>query len=119
MAAYCVLAGIDYIVDECPMAAGNRHLGHKEILNQMEARSPGAKADFYFNFLRSGAAHFRSDDADGDHAGDGDAGGDGGLGTCERCGAPASGEVCAFCRLLERAGGAQPVTLGPRRGGGT
>ena len=33
MAAYCVLAGIDYIVEECPMAAGNRHLGYKEALN--------------------------------------------------------------------------------------
>ena len=32
-AAYCVLRGIDYIVDECPMAAGNRHLGYKEALN--------------------------------------------------------------------------------------
>jgi len=108
MAAYCVLAGIDYIVDECPMAAGNRHLGHKAILNQMEAQSPGAKADFYFNFLRSGAEHFRAEDHD-----------DGSIGTCERCGAPASGEVCAFCRLLERAGGTlpepQPVELTARR----
>ncbi len=25
MAAYCVLRGIDYIVEECPMAVGNRH----------------------------------------------------------------------------------------------
>ena len=30
MAAYCVLRGIDYIVEECPMAAGNRHLGYKD-----------------------------------------------------------------------------------------
>ena len=40
-AAYCVVRGIDYIVDECPMAAGNRHLGYKEALNAIEARSPG------------------------------------------------------------------------------
>jgi uncharacterized protein (TIGR00269 family) len=107
MAAYCILRGIDYIVDECPMAAGNRHLGYKEILNDLEARSPGAKADFYFNFLRSGAQHFTMSDA-GDAAG---------LGHCERCGAPASGAVCAFCRLVERAGGSQPVELlSTRRG---
>jgi hypothetical protein len=38
------------------------------------------------------------------------------LGLCERCGSPSSNEVCAFCRLVERAGGhAQPVALGPRR----
>src|SRR5919204_4241494 len=42
-AAYCVLRGIDYQVEECPMAAGNRHLGYKEALNAVEARSPGTK----------------------------------------------------------------------------
>jgi tRNA-5-methyluridine54 2-sulfurtransferase len=51
MAAYCVLRGIDYIVEECPMAAGNRHLGYKEALNAVEATSPGTKHDFYFGFL--------------------------------------------------------------------
>ena len=105
MAAYCVLSEIDYIVDECPMAAGNRHLGYKEVLNDLEARSPGAKADFYFNFLRSAAGHFNAEDADSSGA----------LRECERCGAPSSGEVCAFCRLVERAGGSQPVTLSPTR----
>ncbi len=50
-AAYCVLQGIDYIVDECPMSVGNRHLGYKEALNEIEARSPGSKAAFYFGFL--------------------------------------------------------------------
>ena len=51
MAAYCVLTGIDYIVEECPMAAGNKHLGYKEALNAIEEQSPGAKAAFYFGFL--------------------------------------------------------------------
>ena len=50
-AAYCVLKRIDYIVDECPMAAGNRHLRYKETLNDIEERAPGAKAAFYFQFL--------------------------------------------------------------------
>ena len=44
LAAYCVLTDIDYIIEECPMAAGNRHLGYKELLNQIEERSPGTKA---------------------------------------------------------------------------
>ena len=44
MAAYCVLRGIDYIVEECPMAAGNRHLGYKDALNAIEATSPGLQA---------------------------------------------------------------------------
>ena len=37
-AAWCVVRGIDYLVDECPMAAGNKHLGYKATLNAIEAR---------------------------------------------------------------------------------
>ena len=51
MAAYCVLERIDYQVEECPMAEGNRHIGYKETLNDLEARSPGSKAAFLFGFL--------------------------------------------------------------------
>src|SRR5437764_15096812 len=57
-AAYCVLAGIDYIVEECPMAAGNKHLGYKEALNAIEAQSPGSKHDFYFGFLKRASYRF-------------------------------------------------------------
>jgi len=92
-AAYCVLKGIDYIVDECPMAAGNRHLRYKETLNEIEERTPGAKAAFYFQFLdqmlpvlEDVAAAEREQ-----------------VGTCTRCGAPSSADVCAFCKLVERA----------------
>ena len=38
MAAYCVVSGIDYLVEECPMAAGNRHLAYKEALTDIETR---------------------------------------------------------------------------------
>jgi tRNA-5-methyluridine54 2-sulfurtransferase len=103
MAAYCVVRGIDYIVDECPMADGNRHLHYKDALNAVEARSPGAKFDFYHRYLSHAAAAFRIADEDDP------------LGSCARCGAPCSGEICAFCRLVERATTPQPVTLGPRR----
>src|SRR5438309_501000 len=82
-AGYCVLRGIDYIVEECPMAAGNKHLGYKDALNAIEAQSPGTKHDFYFGFLRSAADRFAGD-ADG--AGDDRAP----LRPCERCGSPAS-----------------------------
>ena len=43
MAAYCVLSGIDYIVEECPMAEGNRHLAYKEMLNDLEPRRRAPK----------------------------------------------------------------------------
>lgn len=110
-AAYCVIRGIDYIVDECPMAEGNRHLRYKGTLNDIEADSPGAKHDFYFGFLARAAVAFTA----ADHSPD--------VGVCARCGAPASGEICAFCRLRERAttagattaGAGAAVTLGPTR----
>jgi uncharacterized protein (TIGR00269 family) len=92
-AAYCVLRGIDYQVEECPMAAGNRHLGYKEVLNGLEARSPGTKAAFLFGFLERGHAHFAADPRE-ERAG---------LGSCSVCGAPTPGAVCAFCKLRERA----------------
>jgi uncharacterized protein (TIGR00269 family) len=101
MAAWCVVRGIDYLVDECPMAAGNRHLGHKETLNAIEAQSPGTKAAFYLNFLERMAPlladHHRHDQE--------------ALGTCNTCGSPTSGEVCAFCRLVETASAHEPVPV--------
>jgi len=101
-AAYCILRGIDYEVEECPMAVGNKHLGYKEALNAIETTSPGSKQQFYFGFLERAASHFATHQED--RTGDGVT-----LSACERCGAPTPGEVCAFCRLAERAAQAQPV----------
>ena len=103
MAAYCVVKGIDYIVEECPMAAGNKHLGYKEALNSVEATSPGSKHDFYFGFLARASALFRPE-AEGEQLG---------LAPCTSCGAPTTSEVCAFCRLVERSGGQLPERVGP------
>ena len=109
MAAYCVLRGIDYIVEECPMAAGNKHLAYKEALNAIEATSPGSKHDFYHGFLARASARF-TPEAESEQAG---------LEPCVRCGAPTPAEVCAFCKLVERAGGTAPepvpVALGRHR----
>ena len=110
MAAYCIVRGIDYIVEECPMAAGNKHLGYKEALNRIEAASPGAKHAFYHEFLTKAAARF-ADDAVGTEGDPGAA-----SGTCERCGSPSTNDVCAFCLLLERTRDAEPVTISRRRG---
>jgi uncharacterized protein (TIGR00269 family) len=103
-AAYCVVRGIDYQVEECPMSKGNRHLGYKEALNDVERRSPGSKHEFYFGFLDRAAERFASGDT-----------GAADLAPCGRCGAPTPGEICAFCRLIERAV-PQPVDV--RLGGG-
>ena len=92
-AAYCVLRGIDYIVEECPMAEGNKHLGYKSALNAIEAESPGSKAAFYFGFLDRASSHFRPTAAAEQDE----------LGRCSECGAATVGDVCAFCRLRSRA----------------
>ncbi|HEX9991893.1 MAG TPA: ATP-binding protein [Acidimicrobiales bacterium] len=93
LAAYCVLKGIDYQVEECPMAAGNRHLGYKEALNAIEATSPGSKHEFYFGFLARASSRFTAE-AEAEQEG---------LRPCSSCGSPTTGDVCAFCRLVVRA----------------
>jgi uncharacterized protein (TIGR00269 family) len=93
-AAYCVLRGLDYQVEECPMAEGNRHLGFKEVLDALEDRSPGAKAAFVFGFVDRAHEYF-TDDAGAEREG---------LRECVVCGSPTTSDVCAFCRLRERVG---------------
>jgi uncharacterized protein (TIGR00269 family) len=91
-AAFCVLRGIEYIVDECPMATGNKHLGYKDVLNQIETQSPGSKAAFYFSFLDRVSDHFASvaeEEREGLHP-------------CPGCGAPTTAELCAFCKLVAK-----------------
>jgi len=100
-AAWCLVRGIDYLVEECPIAAGNRHLGYKEALNAIEARSPGSKAAFYLGFLERMAPLV----ADRSAAANGE------LSACVSCGAPTSGDTCAFCRLVERSAAHEPVSV--------
>ncbi len=100
-AAWCIVRGIDYLVDECPMATGNKHLVYKAALNAIEETSPGSKAGFYFNFVDRMAPLLAGRGvADGDE-----------LGTCAHCGAPTTGGVCAFCRLVEKASAHAPVSV--------
>ena len=91
-AAWCIVRGIDYLVEECPMAAGNRHLGYKATLNAIEARVAGHRRRRSTSTSSSGwrrcwpaiaAAERRR------------------CATCAACGAPTTGEVCAFCRLVD------------------
>jgi uncharacterized protein (TIGR00269 family) len=100
-AAYCVVRGIDYVVDECPMAAGNRHLRYKDALNDIEAASPGTKHAFYFEFLAKASDRFRPEATAAQD----------GLTPCASCGSPTTGAVCAFCRLVDRVSGAEPVPV--------
>jgi uncharacterized protein (TIGR00269 family) len=100
LAAYCVLTNIDYIVEECPMAVGNRHLGYKAALNEIEERSPGTKAAFVFGFLERAQGRFADDNAEARDD----------LQPCSVCSSPTPGDVCAFCRMRARAIGA-PISV--------
>ena len=93
MAAYAIVRGIDYIYDECPHAIGSTTIGHKELLNQMEEKRPGAKLQFYLSFLQAKEARACSRWKPPSP-------------TCtpaSQCGQPTSapGE-CSFCRLWDK-----------------
>jgi uncharacterized protein (TIGR00269 family) len=100
MAAYCVLAGIDYVVEECPLVEGNTGHELKEALNLLERSSPGIKAQFLFGFLDREADHWQPGRADRDAAD---------LGACDSCGMPTTTDTCAFCRQRERITAVLPV----------
>lgn len=89
-AAYAIIRGIDYEVEECPMASGNTINRYKQWLNLLEEQSPGIKASFVHGFLDRGREAFSSRLPSPD------------LVACGRCGQPTTGDVCAFCRLRER-----------------
>jgi uncharacterized protein (TIGR00269 family) len=100
-AAYCVLKGIDYVVEECPLVAGNTQLKHKETLNRMEEASPGTKHNFLLGFIERAAELLQTADTAE-------------LTECSRCAMttqapedPAQAPVCAFCRSRARLLGAK------------
>jgi uncharacterized protein (TIGR00269 family) len=95
-AAYAFLRGIEYVVEECPLVAGNTQLRYKEAMNEIERTSPGTKAQFFLGFLDHGARLFAAED-------------DAALASCERCDQPTTGRFCAFCR-------ARAQVLGERLG---
>ena len=87
-AIYAFLRGIDYVVDECPNAVGATQLVYKDMLNRLEAASPGSKLTFVQDFLSRAQPALPAASEDGPPQ------------TCSQCGMPAFGEVCGYCRLL-------------------
>jgi uncharacterized protein (TIGR00269 family) len=88
-AAYAIIRGIEYEVEECPLAGGNTLNKLKEYLDILEDRSIGSKQRLLFGFFDRGATAFQ--ELEGPE-----------LSLCESCTAPTTGEVCAFCRLVDR-----------------
>jgi uncharacterized protein (TIGR00269 family) len=86
-ATYAFLRGLDYVVEECPNAIGATQLDYKDVLNRIEAASPGTKLRFVKDFLRRAQPAFVR--ADGEPPGE-----------CARCGMPSYGALCSFCHLV-------------------
>ncbi len=86
-AVYAFFRGIDYIVDECPNSVGASQLVYKDMLNRLEAASPGSKLKFVQEFLRTGRVALAEAPSEPPQ-------------DCERCGSPAYGAVCSYCKLL-------------------
>jgi uncharacterized protein (TIGR00269 family) len=84
-AAYSIIRSIDYIVEECPLVAGNTQLRYKDALNSLERLSPGTKQQFLFGYLDKAAPLFAASDKVE-------------LRECNECGQPTPGDVCAYCR---------------------
>jgi uncharacterized protein (TIGR00269 family) len=87
-AVYAFMRGIDYVVEECPNAAGATQLVYKDALNRLELASPGTKLAFVKEFLRTAQPAFAATDREAPH-------------DCDRCGMPAYGARCAYCRLVD------------------
>jgi tRNA-5-methyluridine54 2-sulfurtransferase len=95
-AAYALVRGIDYIVEECPMVEGNTQHRYKHAMTQLEESSPGTKSQFYAGFLRNAAGRFRDDGANPADETE--------VVACISCGAPTVARdgresLCSFCRI--------------------
>ncbi len=85
-AVYSFLRRIDYVVDECPNAVGATQLVYKDMLNRLEAASPGSKLLFLQEFLHRAQGAFTAPEREAPQ-------------TCASCGMPSFAGLCGFCRL--------------------
>ena len=111
-AAYALLKGIDYVIEECPMVEGNTQHRYKEALAQLEESSPGTKHQMYFGFLKKAAERFSQPEEETV------------LVRCVTCGAPTldwgqEEPRCSFCKTKALALTRKDEGIAPRRGRGS
>ncbi len=88
-ANYAFLRGIEIHSDPCPFASGASFTSHKELIGELEHRSPGSKFQFYDGFLKRGREAFKMLEKEVGEE----------LSPCEDCGSPTSVEICGVCRV--------------------
>ena len=93
-AAYCVLRGIEYQVEECPMAVGNRHLGIQGRAQRRRGSLAGNEGRVRVRLPRARPGAVRRRPRRRARRASAPA---------RRAVSPTPGDVCAFCRLHERA----------------
>lgn len=89
IANFCFLRHIEHVESACPYSPKASFPIFKRLWSNLETRMPGAKIQFYENFLRQGRPVFAawSDQKDA------------GLAPCARCGFPTSLDECGVCRI--------------------
>jgi tRNA-5-methyluridine54 2-sulfurtransferase len=94
IANFCFLKGIEHVTAACPYSPKASFPVYKVLWNSLEERMPGAKIQFYENFLRDGRPVFAA------WAGQQQAS----LKQCPGCGYPTSADLCGVCRIKEMVG---------------
>jgi len=93
VAIYAMLKGLNADFGECPYAEESFRWDVRNILNDLETKYPGTKYSVLRTFdrikpaLEATVASFSNS---------------GKIGTCKKCGEPASNDVCKVCELLAR-----------------
>ncbi|ABY92454.1 ATP-binding protein [Thermoanaerobacter brockii subsp. lactiethylicus] len=85
---YVLLNKIEFLHEECPYSVGARSILYKELLNELEEKSPGTKQRFLIGFLEKGKKHFKEVENIE-------------LKECKTCGHVTTTEECSFCRLTK------------------
>jgi len=85
---YALVSRINYVREECPYAEGATTLHYKDILAQVEHHSPGTKRRFLDGFFQMREVFTAGNESE--------------LTPCTLCGQPTTGDVCAYCRLVDQ-----------------
>jgi len=89
IANYCFLKGIEHVTTACPYSSKASFPIYKGLWSDLEARMPGAKIQFYENFLRQGRPVFAAWAKQQEES----------LQPCPGCGYPTSTDLCGVCRI--------------------
>jgi len=80
---YAYLNGLNVDFKECPYAPQSFRAHVRDLLNEYEAKNPGAKMNIVLHYLKS--RNIKTERKE--------------IKTCSKCGMPSSGNICKACRI--------------------